>query len=73
MERRNFIKLVVGTAIWPLPTHAQQAGRIHRIGFLRVGEPPPSFVEGFRLGLREQGLIEDQNAFIEWGLPLKTN
>lgn len=68
MERRDFIKLVGGTAIWPLTAYAQQAGKTHRIGFLRVGESPPSFVEGFRQGLREQGLIEGQNTVIEWGI-----
>ena len=38
------------------------------VGFLRAGEPPQSFVEGFRRGLREQGLIEGQDIIIEWGL-----
>ena len=38
------------------------------MGFLRVGQPPKSFIEGFRHGLREQGLIEGQNIVVEWGL-----
>ena len=57
-----------GAAGWSLGAQAQQAGKTHRIGFLRVGQPPKSFIEGFRQGLREQGLIEGQNIVIEWGL-----
>jgi ABC-type uncharacterized transport system substrate-binding protein len=65
MERRRFITLVGSTAAWPLAAQAQQAAKI---GFLRVGQPPKDFMEGFRQGLREQGLIEGQNVAIDWGL-----
>ena len=65
MERRRFITLVCSTAAWPLAAQAQQAANI---GFLRVGQPPRDFMEGFRQGLREQGLIEGQNVAIDWGL-----
>jgi putative ABC transport system substrate-binding protein len=47
---------------------AQQAGRNNRIGFLRVGMVPPSFLEPFRTGLRELGYIEGQSITIEYGL-----
>jgi putative ABC transport system substrate-binding protein len=69
MRRRDFIMVLGGTAaVWPLAARGQQTGKTHRVGFLRVGQPPKSFIEGFRRGLREQGLIEDQNLVIEWGL-----
>jgi hypothetical protein len=38
---------------WPLAANAQQAGKVSRIGFLRIGPPPPAFIEGFRQELRE--------------------
>ena len=68
MRRRVFLTLLGGAVGWPFGAHAQQAGKTHRIGFLRVGQPPKSFIEGFRRGLREHGLIEGQNIVIEWGL-----
>jgi putative ABC transport system substrate-binding protein len=69
MRRREFITLLGGAAAaWPLAVRAQPAGKTYRVGFLRAGQPPKSFVEGFRRGLREQGLIEGQNIAIEWGL-----
>jgi len=47
---------------------AQPAGKVHRIGILRVGPPPPSFIEPFRQGLRELGYVEGQNIAFEFGL-----
>jgi putative ABC transport system substrate-binding protein len=35
---------------------------------LRVGPPPPTFIDNFRDGLREQGLFEGQHFTIEYGL-----
>jgi putative ABC transport system substrate-binding protein len=43
-------------------------GKVHRIGLLRVGPPPPSFIEPFRQGLRELGYVEGQSIVIEYGL-----
>jgi putative ABC transport system substrate-binding protein len=34
MERREFISLVGSVAVWPLAAHAEQAGKVWRIGFL---------------------------------------
>jgi len=68
LGRREFVTLVGGALAWSLDVHAQQAGRTYRLGFLRVGQPPDSFVAGFRRGLHERGLIEGQNIVIEWGL-----
>ena len=69
MHRRNFIKGAAGAAVaWPLAARAQQAWKVHRVGMLRIGSPPPSFLEPFRKGLRELGYVEEQNIVIEYGL-----
>jgi putative ABC transport system substrate-binding protein len=48
---------------------AQESVKISRIGFLRVGEPPAAFIDGFRQGLRELGLVEGRDFVIEFALP----
>jgi putative ABC transport system substrate-binding protein len=69
LKRRELMTLLGGAvAAWPLVGYAQQPGPMQRIGFLRVGEPPQSFIQGFRRGLREHGLIEGRSIAIEWGL-----
>jgi putative tryptophan/tyrosine transport system substrate-binding protein len=50
----------------PLAAGAQQAGKVYRIGFLRAGRPPSTFVEGFQQGLRERGYVDGQNVVIEY-------
>jgi putative tryptophan/tyrosine transport system substrate-binding protein len=52
----------------PIAALAQESGKIKHIGFLRVGPPPPAFIEGFRRGLRELGYLEGQHFVIEYGL-----
>jgi putative tryptophan/tyrosine transport system substrate-binding protein len=69
MRRRQFIRLLGGAAFsWPLNARARQADKIKRIGFLRAGAPPAAFIDSFRQGLRELGLIDGQNVAIELGL-----
>jgi putative tryptophan/tyrosine transport system substrate-binding protein len=73
VKRRTFITLLGGTAAtWPLAGLAQEAAKVRRIGFLRVGEPPVSFIDGFRRGLREVGLVEGRDFVIEFALPHST-
>ena len=73
MRRREFITLIGGAATtWPLAARAQELGKVKRIGFLRVGPPPASFIDGFQRGLRELGLIEGQHFVIEYGLAEST-
>jgi putative ABC transport system substrate-binding protein len=68
MQRREFIMLLGGTAVaWPLASHAQQPGKVYRIGFL--WDSPDAFVdalEAFRQGLRELGYEESRNIDIEY-------
>ena len=68
MQRREFITLLGGTAVaWPLAAHAQQPGKVYRIGFL--WDSPDAFVdalEAFRQGLHERGYVEGQTITIEY-------
>jgi putative ABC transport system substrate-binding protein len=69
MRRREFLGALSGVAAWPVVGRAQQVvAKVKRIGFLRVGLPPKSFIDGFHQGLREQRLVEGQNIIIEWGI-----
>jgi ABC-type uncharacterized transport system substrate-binding protein len=68
MKRREFIALVGGTAAWPVASLAQVVAKIRRIGFLRVGQPPPAFIGNLRQGLRDLGLVEGQHFVFEFAL-----
>ncbi len=60
--------LALGLFVVPLPAEAQQAGKVHRIGFLVFGPPPsgasPS-LKALRQRLRELGYVEGQNLILE--------
>jgi putative ABC transport system substrate-binding protein len=68
MQRRNFIKVIFGSAVaWPpLATRAQQSA-MPVIGFLRSTSLADStqFVTTFRQGLKETGFVEGSNVAIE--------
>ena len=44
--------------------HAQP-GKVHRIGFLREGQPPASLFQAFQQGLRDRGYVDGQNVVID--------
>src|SRR6266581_4228586 len=69
MRRREFITLLGGAAAWPpLAARAQQAGKVHRIGFLGSATAAGSAktVESLRTGLREFGYVEGTNIGFEF-------
>ena len=60
--------LALGLLAAPLPTEAQQTGKVYRIGFLRFSGGPPttsSLYMGLQQGLRELGYVEGENLIIE--------
>src|SRR5262245_1782447 len=67
MRRREFIKVIVGSAVWPLAADAQPSNK-PVIGFLSARSPKESahLVDAFRKGLAEHGLVEGQNVTIEY-------
>jgi putative ABC transport system substrate-binding protein len=71
MRRREFISLLGGAAAtWPLVAHAQQAGKIWRIGVLGGASRPASlessFFGGFLQGMHELGHVEGKDFVIDW-------
>ena len=68
MDRRAFIAGTLGLLATPHAAGAQQAGKVHRIGFLGSGSitGDPRTREAFREGLRELGWVEGQNLVIEY-------
>src|SRR5437870_11543133 len=63
MRRRAFITLLGGAAAaWPLAAHAQQAGKIPRIGII---DDSPRW-NAFRHGLRDLGYLEGQNIAFDY-------
>jgi len=60
MRRRDFIKVVAGSAIsWPLSAHAQQPGRVRRVGVLMSTASDDSvgqaYSAAFAQGLQQLG------------------
>ncbi len=68
MQRRDFLKVIAGSAVaWPLTAGAQRSTK-PVIGFLSPGSPTTfaSRLEGFRLGLRDFGYVEGTNITVEY-------
>src|SRR5262249_57778012 len=70
MRRRAFLKMLGGSALWPLAAQAQQLERVRRIGVLMAyaednpdGKPR---IAAFAQGLRELGWIDGRNIRIEY-------
>ena len=63
------VLFVCASFVAPLGAQAQQEGKVYRIGFLRAGRPPETWVAGFQQGLRERGYVVGQNIAIEYRFP----
>jgi putative tryptophan/tyrosine transport system substrate-binding protein len=71
MRRREFIKVVAGSAVtWPLAARAQQSERVRRIGLLAgLAEDDPEQIArtaAFRQGLAALGWVEGRNARVDF-------
>src|ERR1700687_652874 len=67
VDRRVFISAVAGGFLTSrIAAEAQQAGKVHRIGFLAFSPPDPSLAASFRRGLRDHGYVEGRNVVIEY-------
>ncbi len=60
--------LVLALLAGPLPTEAQKAGKVYRVGWLRFSTRPPTNPNhvAFRQKLHELGYVEGQNLVIEY-------
>jgi ABC-type uncharacterized transport system substrate-binding protein len=67
VNRRDLIMLLASTAaLWPGAVHAQQTGRIYRIGYLFLGAHPPDPLKMMPWPtLRELGYVEGTNLVVE--------
>lgn len=57
------VMLAISLVLTPLAIEAQQAERVHRLGWLAAGPHP--FIASFRQGMHELGYAEGQNLVIE--------
>jgi putative ABC transport system substrate-binding protein len=69
MRRREFLSVLGGAAIaWPLSAHAQQAGKIYRIGLLGGGSligPLDERNKSLMSVLAQRGFVEGRNFVLE--------
>jgi hypothetical protein len=69
MNRRGFITLLGGAAVWPLAVRAQQVERVRRIMFLHglaeSDAEAQARVAAFREGLETLGWTESRNVQIK--------
>jgi putative tryptophan/tyrosine transport system substrate-binding protein len=66
MQRRDFIKVVAGSAAgWPFPARAQQADRVWRVAVIGAVSPLPAYLSAFSEALQQRGWTEGKNLSID--------
>jgi putative tryptophan/tyrosine transport system substrate-binding protein len=65
LSRRTLLAGAVAGAVLPLAAEAQQAGKVHRVGYVVPAPGPNPVGQGFDRGLREAGLIEGKNVIVD--------
>jgi hypothetical protein len=68
MRRRDFVAFLGNGVVAGATRAVAQHAKPSRIGFLRVGPPPSTYIRGFREGLQEQGLVEGRDVIIDFAL-----
>jgi len=67
ISRRAFLATAgIGLVSAPAITRAQQAGKVHRVGFLSLQSRLTPTTEAFQQGLRELSYVEGRNVIIEY-------
>ena len=68
LQRTAMLLFLLAILVAPLAADAQQAGKVPRIGYLRVTSPSdrPPLLDAFRQRLRELGWVEGQNIVIDY-------
>ena len=70
LKRREFVTLAGAAVAWPLAAHAQQVGKIPRVGWIILGSPAGgvadifSYYDSFRAGLSDLGYVEGSNIIL---------
>src|SRR5262245_66124468 len=64
MKRREFIRLLGGSALWPLVAHAQQPPVVGYLGLTSV-RADAYYIASFRKALSEAGFDDGRNVNIE--------
>ena len=68
MKRRDFIALATSAAALPFAAHAQQAGKVWRVGMLDTTSAALNVknIDAFRAGMRALGYVEGKNLIIDY-------
>src|SRR5215469_17125684 len=70
MRRREFIKVIAGSAIaWPLAARAQQPAEVPRVGILSpAASEAAATLTAFREAIRDRGYVEGQTIALDFRL-----
>jgi putative tryptophan/tyrosine transport system substrate-binding protein len=72
MRRREFITLFGGAAVWPLSAHAQQRGKVPRVGVLwhaANAEEEAIYISALQKGFNDLGYVDGRTITLEPRFP----